>query len=282
MTRPAAARRGQRLEPPGPPVIVRARRLVTVTGVSGGLGASVLAAAVAVRAAAAGLRVAAVDLDPLGGGLDVTFGAEQSPGLRWPDLLTLEGAADGAALRASLPEPDGVGLLSHTREGDQPDGREMVAHVVEALRADGDLVVVDLPLGVPAATSVLATADTAVLLAGVQLRHLAALAVAATVVRSAAHGRPTSDAGRGADYRGPLSARADLVVCLRDERGAADVTGFVGEELDLPVLGVLGDDRGLRADLVHGLAPGTRRGPLTSLADLVLGRVMLGQGEGAA
>jgi MinD-like ATPase involved in chromosome partitioning or flagellar assembly len=53
---------------------------------SGGVGSSTLAAAVAVRAAAAGRTVVAVDLDPLAGCLDVVFGLELEPG--WPTRTT--------------------------------------------------------------------------------------------------------------------------------------------------------------------------------------------------
>ena len=52
-----------------------------------GSGASVLATAVAVRAARAGVDVVLVDGCPLGGGLDVVLGAEQESGIRWAGPL---------------------------------------------------------------------------------------------------------------------------------------------------------------------------------------------------
>ena len=249
---------------------------MTVSGASGGLGASVLAAAVALRAAAAGIRVAAVDLDPFGGGLDVTFGAEQTAGLRWADLADLDGAADGSALWNALPEAGGARVLSHSREAADPGSPDRVDVVVAALRAECDLVVVDVPFRGPGGPGgpgrlgrheVARVADTLVLLAGTQLRQIAALTVLAPLL--------------GAEVR----PGGDLVVCLRSERGDDDLLGFVTSQLCLPVLGVLGDDRGLRGDLVHGIPPGSRRGALTSLADMVVARVMLArqlQQEGAA
>ncbi|MGZ4743893.1 MAG: P-loop NTPase [Oryzihumus sp.] len=68
-----------------------AAHVIGVVGGSGGVGATVLAAALATRAAATGRTVACVDGDVLGGGLDVTFGLEQEPGLRWPDLAAALG-----------------------------------------------------------------------------------------------------------------------------------------------------------------------------------------------
>ena len=47
--------------------------IIGVAGGSGGVGASVLTAAIAVRAAQAGLRPIALDGDRLGGGLDDFF-----------------------------------------------------------------------------------------------------------------------------------------------------------------------------------------------------------------
>src|SRR6478609_273110 len=64
---------------------------------SGGVGSSTLAAAVAVRAAAAGRSVVAVDLDRVSGSLDVVFGLEQEPGWRWPELADVAGVVAGLA-----------------------------------------------------------------------------------------------------------------------------------------------------------------------------------------
>ena len=82
--------------------------VLVVVGASGGVGASSLATAVAVRAVRAGLDVVLVDGCPLGGGLDVVLGAEQAQGVRWSDLSRLEGSADGPALLVRLPLAEGV------------------------------------------------------------------------------------------------------------------------------------------------------------------------------
>ena len=53
-----------------------------------------------------------VDLDPLGGGLDLLLGAERLAGLRWPDLAGARGRLGGGMLRDALPRLDGLSLLS--------------------------------------------------------------------------------------------------------------------------------------------------------------------------
>ena len=124
--------------------VARGRRgtLLVVVGASGGVGASTLAAAIAVRAAAADVPVTLVDGCPLGGGLDVVLGAEQEGGIRWNDLNRLVGSADGRALLARLPAAEGVRVLSFARDGSQP-APEVAQAVVSALLDECDLVVVD-------------------------------------------------------------------------------------------------------------------------------------------
>ena len=85
---------------------------------SGGVGSSTLAAAVAVRAAAAGRSVVAVDLDRESGCLDVVFGLEQEPGWRWPELADVAGVVDGLGLADELPGlVRGAGALGERRRG---------------------------------------------------------------------------------------------------------------------------------------------------------------------
>src|SRR5450631_1669926 len=94
--------------------------IIGVVGGSGGVGASVLTAAIAIRAAEAGMRPVALDGDRLGGGLDVTLGIEQERGVRWPDLAGARGRIDGDELLRRLPSVDGVGVLSFDRSRDVP------------------------------------------------------------------------------------------------------------------------------------------------------------------
>jgi septum formation inhibitor-activating ATPase MinD len=240
--------------------------LLVVVGASGGLGASALATAVAVRAARAGLDPALVDGCPVGGGLDVVLGVEQEGGIRWPDLHRLTGAADGRALLARLPAAEGVAVLSFGRDGSEP-GPEVARAVVTALRAECGLVVVDAnAAGGTVAAAALEPADRVLVLAGDGMSQLSALSVV-TGLLAAGSGR----------------AGVELAVCLRGQGSTTGpVARVVEAELRWPVIAVLEDDRQLAGDLLHGLAPGTRSaGPVVRAADEVLGWVVLDR-RGAA
>ena len=117
-------------------------RIIGVAGGSGGVGASVLTAAIAAKA---GLCPVALDGDRLGGGLDVTLGLEQERGARWPDLQGTRGCVDGPALLRRLPSVDGVCVLSFDRARDVPLASEIVQEVLRGLSGAVDVVVVDLP-----------------------------------------------------------------------------------------------------------------------------------------
>lgn len=229
----------------------RAGRVLVVAGACGGVGASVLASAVALRGERAGRRTVLVDACPLGGGLDVTVGVEQQRGLRWPQLAGLSGQPDGAAILARLPGYDGVPVLSHDRTGPPGPDCVVVAGVARAFADVCDLVVVDLSLD-PGGV-VLNEADSCLLVGGSTLRQVAALSVTVRHVRQ--------DLG----FAGPLSC------CLADDGSGAEVADLVDDELALRVLATLGRDRGLAADVAHGVPPGSRgRGPVVDAADAVL------------
>lgn len=114
--------------------------VVAVIGGCGGAGASALAVALAQAADDALL----VDLDPWGGGLDLLLGAEDAPGLRWPDLALQGGRLDWPAVRAALPRHRGVSALSGTRRGYEPAAGPVHA-IVDAGRRGAVTVVCDLP-----------------------------------------------------------------------------------------------------------------------------------------
>jgi MinD-like ATPase involved in chromosome partitioning or flagellar assembly len=240
--------------------------LLVVVGASGGVGASVVATAVAVRAARAGTDVVLVDGCPLAGGLDVVLGAEQEDGVRWPDLYRLVGSADGRALLARLPSSDGVRVLSFGRDGSEPPA-EVAAAVVPALTAECGLAVVDASAaGGTVAAAALSSADRILVVAGDGMSQLAALSVVARLL--------ASGSGR---------VGVEMAVCLRGPASSAGpVARVVESELRWPVLCALADDRGVAADLVHGVPPGSREsGPVVRVADEILGWTVLGR-RGAA
>lgn len=261
-----------------------------MAGSSGGVGASVLAAAVGVRAAYGGLRVACVDTRPGAGGLDVVFGLEQERGLRWPDLRELSGETDGARMHASLPSVAGVAVLAghdgpagapgptgvdergSVRDGERgsvPDGErgsvpdavgaEVVSSVVAGLSSVTDLVVVDLGASYPTPRGLVDTLGPLVLVMGTDPHQLAAGCAAA---RHWAH------------------LVDEVFLCLRAPRPDADLADMVASALDLPVLGCLADDERVRADLARGAPPASgRQGPLAALAQRCVDELVPGPGR---
>lgn len=119
-------------------------RTIAVLSGGTGAGATTLLVALAVRANAAGRRVGAVDADPCGGGLDVAFGIETEPGVRWEDLLGSDGPLDGGRLIERLPAgDDGPSVLSFGRQWcTVPD--ELLDRTLSGLRAVHDLLLVDV------------------------------------------------------------------------------------------------------------------------------------------
>jgi secretion/DNA translocation related CpaE-like protein len=242
---------------------MKTARIIGVVGGSGGVGASVLSAAVAVRAALAGLRPVCLDGDRLGGGLDVTLGLEQEPGVRWPDLASARGRVDGPELLRRLPSVDGVCVLSFDRGRDVSLSAEVVHEVLIALSLAADLVVVDLPRPDHEVFTALASSvDAMVLLAGSGIGDLAgASAIAEHLVR----------------------ACPDVCLCLRTSGKGSHFADTVAGALDLPLLTVVREEPSLAADLLHGIPPGSSaKGALATAADRVLARWVVGAREDAS
>ena len=146
--------------------------VVVVIGASGGVGASTLAALVAVRSAG---PTTLVDLAPASGGLDVTLGIETAAGPRWSDL-----APGSAADLTGLPRWRGVRVLSADRGGTGPDV-DTLAATWHGLLTAGGRIVVDLGAGLAGAAVVLPTASDVVLVVGQDVRGVAG-AIAARAV----------------------------------------------------------------------------------------------------
>jgi secretion/DNA translocation related CpaE-like protein len=229
-------------------------QIIAIVPGSGGVGASVLAAAVAVRAAAAHRSVVAVDLDPWSGGLDTVFGLEQEPGWRWPELDSVSGVVDGLELAGRLPATDGVPVLSSARRPARPEARpEVVRDVLLGLAATHDLVVLDVQRHEAVLAAALSVCDAVVV---VVAHHVAQLAAASVVTERV------------------KALGAEPWAVLRGPRDLEDVEELVRDHLDVSVLGRLGDDHRVAADLVDGVPPGVRgRGPVVEMADRVLLRL---------
>jgi secretion/DNA translocation related CpaE-like protein len=221
----------------------RAGRVVAVIGGRGGAGASVLSAALAVTAARNGSRTMLVDADPLGGGLDLLLGRENTGGLRWPDLVDTAGRVSPPALHDALPRVGELSVLSWDRGDVLAVPPEAAEAALDAGRRFSDLLVVDLPRRPDdAAVRVLQAADVTLLVVPAEVR---ACAAASRVVRAV---RPHC-AQLSCVVRGPAPAglrSADLATAL-----------------ELPLAGVLRAEPRLAGALERGDVPAaTGRGPL--------------------
>lgn len=232
-----------------------AGRLVTVIGGCGGVGASSVAAALAVGATTRGLPTMLVDLDVVGGGIDLLVGAEGVAGWRWPRL----GAAQGhlGDLTGHLPRIGGLDVLSTTRDGDVDQlAPEAVGAVLSSATRSHRLVIVDLPRALTPATS------------EALRRSVLTVLVASADVRGIAAARRTADTLREA------TTTAIAVVVRRPRTGAIDPE-LVARSTGLSLVGTVGTDTSLRHGADRGDPPGrSARSQLGRLSGRLLDRLL--------
>jgi secretion/DNA translocation related CpaE-like protein len=155
----------------------REGRIVSVIGSGAGAGASTFAATLALGSSTRHLRTLLVDLDALGGGLDILLGIEEAPGVRWSDLAETRGRLGAQSLHESLPSCEGLSVLSWGRDGPTTLTIEAMSAVLDAGARGFDLVVVDLPRHLDAcAELVLSRSDVSLLVTGNRVRATAAAA----------------------------------------------------------------------------------------------------------
>lgn len=226
-------------------------RLIAVIGGSGGAGASTTAAAVAVTAAAGGATAMLVDLDPLGGGLDLLVGAEAVPGWRWPRLSSAQGHLGD--LTGHLARVAGIDVLSTARAEDPATGPgvEAVRAVLMSGVRSHRWVFVDLPRRVDqVAREVLRRVDHAILVSRVDVRGTAAAQQTAIELRN---------------------LTGDLRLVVRRPRSGGVESGLVADALGLELLAVVGHDTSLRPSVERGDPPGrTSRTPLARAGRRIL------------
>lgn len=257
-------------------------RLVAVVGGRGGAGASTVAAALAVAGAVgAGVGAGAggrgssvdaprgragvmlVDLDPLGGGLDLVLGAEEAPGLRWPDLAGARGRTQPSELRSALPVVDGVTLLSWHRGPAVVLSVEAVRSVLDAARAAHGLVVLDVPRSWSSepVRKVLSDADVALLVVPAEVRAVAAAAQVGAALAEVVR---------------------DIHLLVRGPSPAGLTGELVAARLGLPLAGFVAAEPGLATDLERGEPPGrSGKGPLARFCADYAAELMAGQDRGA-
>ena len=209
-----------------------------------------------------------MDLDPAGG-LDLLCGQAVLTGLRWADLPVEESAFRPGHLVGALPVWHAIPVLT----GDVRGGPTSCADaVLEAMRAEHDVVLVDLPRGTPPPSEA-----RVLLMTGLDLRSAVAAESLIPRLRSSQPGSraPTVPGGPKGATSGP---RVWLVVRHRGEDVAA-------EDLELitgcPVLGRVPTDRVLTKRLALGEDPvrarsATRRAA-TALARELLARVLVAE-----
>ena len=145
---------------------------ISVLGGSGGVGASTLAVGLACAGTALG-ATALVDLDALGGGVDLLLGAERVPGWRWDRLRAARGQI--GELSSQVPAAAGVSLVSMDRGDATTVTRDAVAAVLASLARSSELVVIDVGRSLDAgAREALRGSDRTVLVCAQDVRGVAA------------------------------------------------------------------------------------------------------------
>jgi hypothetical protein len=221
---------------------------IGVSAASGGLGASTLVAALAMRAGSLldGCATSVgVDLDPRGG-LETTMCLEHLEGARWEDVEAVDWGRSDLAHPVhveDLPGAERVHVLGGSGAG--PLEWSLVGEVLAALAATVDLVVVDCGHRPPAA--VLSRLDLIVVLARTTARGVADL----VVLRD-----------RGLARTNPLLVTR---ASRRDRHGPA-----LAREVRLPFLAHLPDDSAVLRHERDGIPPGALPSAVGAVADEVL------------
>ena len=246
---------GERGRIPGAARSGRPAQVLAVTGARGGLGASVLLLHLAWALGRAGRRVAMMDLDPTGG-LDLLCGQSVLTGLRWADLPAEESAFRPGHLVGALPVWHAMPVLTgDVRGGPLP----CAAAVLEAMRAEHDVVLVDLPRGAPPPLGA-----GVLILTGLDLRSAVAAESIASRLRGTA---PAAVVAADAEAAAAADAAAGVPVWLVARQVGEDV---LAEDLELitgcPVLGQVPTDRVLAKRLALGEDPVRSRSALRRAA----------------
>ena len=233
----------------------RPGQVLAVTGARGGLGASVLLLHLAWALGRAGRRVAMMDLDPTGG-LDLLCGQSVLTGLRWADLPAEESAFRPGRLVGALPAWHAMPVLTgDVRGGPLP----CAAAVLEAMRAEHDVVLVDLPRGAPPPPGA-----GVLIVTGLDLRSAVAAESIASRLRGTA---PAAVVAADAEAAAAADAAAGVPVWLVARQVGEDV---LAEDLELitgcPVLGQVPTDRVLAKRLALGEDPVRSRSALRRAA----------------
>ncbi len=230
--------------------------LVTLVGAAGGIGTSTVAAALGQRACSRGLGSMLLDLDALGGGLDLVLGAERADGVRWQGLGGADGTLSAGSLAEVLPQVDGLATLTWSREEPAREPTSL-GPVLTAATRGFDLVVADAPRhGGPALAETVGRSVCTVVLVPEEARGIGA--------------------ARGLVDR--LAGLTDSLAVLSVSRPGGPGPELVRRVVDRPVLGRVRRDRRLRTSIEQGHGPRRSRS-LTRVCDAVLDLLGLDPGD---
>jgi secretion/DNA translocation related CpaE-like protein len=209
--------------------------VIAIVPGAGGVGASTLAAGLALAAQRRG-PAALLDLDFLGGGLDLVVGAEAEPGWRWDTLRSATGQV--ADLSGRLPTVDGLAVVAASRTDRRDPPAEAVSAVIDGLARTGAVVVADVGRAAsPARDEAIRAATRLVTVCGQSVRSVAATtAVLADLT----------------------DRRVDVVV--RTDRSGAIAPSAVADALGCSLLASLPTLPGLTLLADRGLPPGRLAG----------------------
>ncbi|MFC9350257.1 septum site-determining protein Ssd [Arthrobacter sp. NPDC057013] len=225
--------------------------LVLVTGGCGGAGATTAAAWLAQAAAELGARVLLVDADPWGGGLELALAAEESPGLRWPDLADASGSIDPQQLADALPVAGGFSFLSWPGSRERPPLVDpvTVGGVLDAARRGYEVVIVDIGRSAEPLRTFAWDCDRLLVVVPAQLKAAVA-------------------AARLLQELPPVES----ALVIRGKAGVALDAALVAESVGLPLHGVMPEVRGTASATELGrLLDQGRRKSVRRFASSVLG-----------
>lgn len=117
-------------------------QVISLTPAVGGAGTSTLAGALAIAWAKQNCKVVVIDGDSSSVGLDVTFGMDQEPGMRWSHLLEREAQIRGDVVLSELPQRNGVYLLSN----DSLTENQITPHIpeiIDSIQNICDYIIID-------------------------------------------------------------------------------------------------------------------------------------------
>ena len=219
-----------RLNPSAPIAAVRPQspRVIALIGGKGGVGTSVIAAGVA---QVAGEEALLLDLDALGGGIDLVLGAENAPGQRWPELCHVRGSMEPDSIHPAQ-SPLGVHFISHTRSFTEVSVAAVTA-VIQAAKKRYSLIIVDLPSHLPD-PALLSVIDQMFVVVTGDVRACASAAATVSQLR-------------------PLHPHISCIV--RTSPDAVRIAEFLGLPLAAEVLW----EPRLADDIEKGLAPASRK-----------------------